>query len=77
MRERPEAREHRAIVGLAALAGRDHRHDRAQMARTEAPEMQVGDPIAAALDRPTQIVGHVAVRVHVQKDGAGVADQRD
>ena len=39
--------------------------------------MQIGDPVTVGFDRPAQIVGQVAIRVHVQKNGAGVADERD
>src|ERR1700727_1737727 len=47
------------------------------MARTQPPEVQVGDPVAFALDRDLDFSGHTGIWRAVKQDRAGVAYQRD
>ena len=45
------------------------------MTGTKAPEMEIGERVAVALDRLPQAVRHAPIRVHVEQDRPGVADQ--
>src|SRR5579872_2085789 len=75
MGQRLEPRQSRlVIIRVAALGGPD-RKDRAEMARAEPPQMQVGERIALALDDLAQARLQVAIRRHVEQDRAGVADE--
>ncbi len=51
------------------------RHDRSQMAGAQAPQMQIGDACRRRSRWPPQLSASAPVRVHVQQDRAGVADQ--
>ena len=45
------------------------------MPRPQAPEMEIGELVALALNGLAQIVRHMPVRIHVEQDRAGVPDQ--
>ena len=45
------------------------------MAQPQPPQMQIGEGIAIILDRLPHTVRHAPVRVHVEENGPGVADQ--
>src|ERR1700679_279536 len=48
VRESAVARQFRSIIGRAASFLWTHRHDGSQMARSKAPQMQIGEPTAIA-----------------------------
>ena len=60
---------------LASFALRDHGNDGAEMTRSEAPKVEVGELVAIVLDCEAEVVGHAAVRGHIEQDRTGVADQ--
>lgn len=66
VRQRAEPCQLRPVVvrstSLACVDG----HYRAEVARTQSPEMKVGDFVAVPLDRLPKVVCHRTIRVHVQ-----------
>ena len=75
VRQRAEPRQLRPIVVRAARLARVDGHYRPEMARTQPPEMKVGDFVAVTLDRLAKVVRHGTVRIYVQQDSPCVADQ--
>src|ERR1700730_9767695 len=75
MRQRLKPRELGAVEAFIPSRWRDYRHDRAEMSRPQPPQMKVADLIRLALDRLAHIVGHMAVRVHVEQDRSRIAGQ--
>ena len=45
------------------------------MAGTEAPQMQVLEPVAVALDGRPYPFRHAAVGIYIEQDGAGIANE--
>jgi hypothetical protein len=75
MGEGPEPGEPRAIIVCPPRLRRDDRDNSPQVSRTQAPQMEIGEFIAFALNGLTQIVRHVRIGVHIQQDRTSVADQ--
>src|SRR6478609_8374687 len=61
-------------VRSAYLACVDRQY-RSEVARTQPPEMKVGDLVAIPLDRLPKFVCHRPIRVHVQQNSPSVTDQ--
>jgi hypothetical protein len=73
VREIGKVRELLPIMqGFTGLRCR-HGNNRAEMARSEPPEVQVGDLVALAFDCSPDFVGHAAIGHSIQQDGAGIS----
>jgi hypothetical protein len=74
VRQRLKPRELGAVETFIPSRRRDYRHDRAKTSRPQLP-IKVADLIPFALDRLAHIVGHMAVRVHVEQDRSCITGQ--
>src|SRR5579883_439420 len=75
MRQRAEPVEPPAVEVGAPRFSRDDRYDGAKMAGTEAPEMEIGEPVALGFDGAAQPFRQALIGVHVEQDRAGIADE--
>jgi hypothetical protein len=73
--KRWETREQAAIVFRRALFRGHDRNDRAEMARPQAPEMEVGELIPVGFNGLAQPGGYMRIRIHVEQDRGGVLYQ--
>src|ERR1700722_6361769 len=75
VRERSESRKFRPVIIRAPRFVRIYTHDGSQVAGSQTPEMKIGDAISIPLDGLLQVISHPAIRIHVEQDRAGVADE--
>jgi len=70
VRERAIARKFRSAIVRSMAFRRTHRHNRSQMPRQQAPEMQIRDRAAVALNRRSHFVSEPAIRHPIEQGGA-------
>ena len=75
VRQRREAGETDPIIVGLPWFRRDDRNNRPEVARPQAPEVEIGELVAIALNGLSQFARHALVGVHVEQDRPGVADQ--
>src|ERR1700722_19758221 len=75
MRQRREARERAPVIVGLPWFRRDDRNNRPEVARPQAPEVEIGELVAITLNGLSQFARHAPVGVHVEQDRPGVADQ--
>jgi hypothetical protein len=75
VRQRAEPRQLRPVVVRATRPACVDRYYRREVARTQPPEMKVGDFVAFPLDRLPKVVRHGTIRIHVQQNSPCVTDQ--
>src|ERR1700693_6111086 len=75
VRQRAKPRQLRPVVVRSTRLGCVDGHYRREVARTQPPEMKVGDFVAIPLDRLPKVIRHGTTRVHVQQNSPCVTDQ--
>lgn len=60
------------MQGFTGLRCR-HGNNGAEVARSQPPEVQIGDLVALAFDCSPDFVGHAAIGHSIQQNGAGIA----
>ena len=75
MRQRREAGETAPIIVGLPWFRRDDRDNRPEVARPQAPEVEIGELVAITLNGLSQFARHAPIGVHVEQDRPGVADQ--
>ena len=77
VRNRREAREFSSIVIRTTAYPRPDGNDCAKVTGTEAPQVKISDLVDIALNRLPETFRHASIRVHVDEDGAGVANETE